>query len=56
MLIHLAEMDKIDIDKLRSVPAYLRKLSNVADNDFVKKMCMINYFSSLMQLITLNLF
>ena len=31
------EVDKLDIDKLVSVPADLSKLSNVVNNDVVKK-------------------
>ena len=31
------EVDKIDIDKLKTVPDYLAKLSNVVKNDVVKK-------------------
>ena len=31
------EVDKIDTDKLKTVPANLAKLSNVAKNDVVKK-------------------
>ena len=31
------EVDKLDIDKLASVPVYLSKLSNVVKNDVVKK-------------------
>ena len=31
------EVDKIDTDKLKTVPAYLAKLSNVVKNDVVKK-------------------
>ena len=31
------EVDKLDIDKLKPVPANLSKLSNVAKNDVVKK-------------------
>ena len=31
------EVDKIDIGKLKTVPADLTKLSNVIDNDVVKK-------------------
>ena len=34
-----AEVDKIDMDKLNPAPADLSKLSNVADNDAVKKNC-----------------
>ena len=32
-----AEVDKIDVDKLKTVPADLSKLSNVLNNDVVKK-------------------
>ena len=32
-----SEVDKIDIDKLKTVPTDLAKLSNVAKNDVVKK-------------------
>ena len=31
------EVDKIDVDKLKTVPADLAKLSNVVNNDVVKK-------------------
>ena len=36
------EADKLDIDKLVPVPTDLSKLSNVVENDVVKKMYMIN--------------
>ena len=36
------KVDKLDIDKLASVPTDLSKLSNVVKNDVVKKMNMIN--------------
>ena len=32
-----AEVDKIDVDKLKTVPVDLSKLSNVVNNDVVKK-------------------
>ena len=32
-----AEVDKIDVDKLKAVPVDLSKLSNVVNNDVVKK-------------------
>ena len=32
-----AEADEIDTDKLKTAPADLSKLSNVVDNDIVKK-------------------
>ena len=31
------EVDKTDVDKLKTVPVDLSKLSNVANNDVVKK-------------------
>ena len=37
-----AEVDQIDVDKLKTVPVELRKLSNVVNNDVAKKMCIIN--------------
>ena len=37
-----AEIDKIDADKLKTVPVDLSKLSNVLNNGVVKKLCMIN--------------
>ena len=36
------EVDKLDIDKLVPVPADLSKLSNVVNNEVVKKLNMIN--------------
>ena len=37
-----AEVDKIDLDKIKSVPVNLSKLSNVVTNGVIKKLCMIN--------------
>ena len=37
-----AEVDKLDIDKLVSVPVDLSKLSDVVKNDVVKKTEMMN--------------
>ena len=37
-----AELDKIDIVRLKSVPGDLSKRSNVVDNDVVRELCMIN--------------
>ena len=37
-----AELDKIDIDQVKTVPVNLSKLRNVVDNDVVKKLCIIN--------------
>ena len=36
------EVDKLDIDKLAPVPLDLSKLSDVVENDVVKKLCIIN--------------
>ena len=36
------DVDKLDIDNLRPVPVNLRMLSNAANNDVVKKLCMLN--------------
>ena len=35
------EVDKIDVDKLKTVPVDLAKLSNVVNNDIVKKLIII---------------
>ena len=34
------EVDKIDVDKLKTVPVDLSKLSNVVNNDVVRKNCL----------------
>ena len=36
------EVNKLDIDKLVPVPAYLSKLKDVVKNEVVKKLYMIN--------------
>ena len=33
------EVDKIDVDKLKTVPVDLNKLSNVVNNEIVEKIC-----------------
>ena len=38
-----AQIDKIDIDKLKTSPAHLSKLNNVVDNDFITKLCLMNW-------------
>ena len=35
------EVDKIDVDKLKTVPVDLAKLSNVVNNDVIKKLFII---------------
>ena len=37
-----AEVDKIDIDKLKTFPVDLSKLSNIVNNNIVKKVCRVN--------------
>ena len=37
------EVDKIDVDKLKAVPADLSKLSSVVKVMLLKRLCMINY-------------
>ena len=37
-----AEVDKRDVDKLKTVSADLSKLSNVLKNEVLKKLCMTN--------------
>ena len=37
------EVDKLDIDKLGPILAYLSKLSDVVKNDVAKKLCIINW-------------
>ena len=38
-----AEVDKIDQNKLETIPFDLSKLSTIVDNDVVKKLCMVNW-------------
>ena len=51
-----AEVDKIDIDKLKTVPANLCKLRRVADNEIVKKTVNEKLPLRLMPLILVDLF
>ena len=37
------EVDKKDLDKLKTITADLSKLSNIVDNDAVKQLCMIKW-------------
>ena len=37
-----AEVDKIDVDKLKTVPVDLSNLIDVVSNEAVKKLCIIN--------------
>ena len=44
------KVDNLDVDKLKSVPVDLRELTNLVDNDLVKKLCMVNLLSNSMLL------
>ena len=37
------EVNKLDINKLVSIPAHLRRLNDVVKNDVVKKLCITNW-------------
>ena len=37
-----AKVDKIDVDKIKTVPVGLSKLRNAVNNEGVKKLCIIN--------------
>ena len=37
------QVDKKDLDKLKTITADLSKLSNIVDNDAVKQLCMIKW-------------
>ena len=50
------DVHKLDIDNLRTVPVNLRMLSNGANNDVVKKLCMLNWSLKLSPLLVANLF
>ena len=45
------KVDNLDVNILKTVPSALSKLSNVVDNDVVKKLCMINWLSKSILLI-----
>ena len=50
-----AEVDKIDIEKLKTTPVDLSKLSNIVNNDVVKKLCMINQLQKYIIVILVDL-
>ena len=51
-----AEIDQIDVDKLKTVSVDLNKLRNVVNNEVVKKLYMMNQLQKLMLLILVDLF
>ena len=50
-----AEVDKIDTEKLKTTPVDLSKLSNIVNNDVVKKLCMINQLQKYIIVILVDL-
>ena len=46
-----AQVDKLDVDKPKTATVELSKLSDVRDNDVVKKLRIINWLEKLMLLI-----
>ena len=46
-----AQVDKLDVDKPKIATVELSKLSDVRDNDVVKKLRIINWLEKLMLLI-----
>ena len=50
------EIDKLDIDKLVSVPVDLSELNDVVKNDFDKKLYIINQLLKYIVLILADLF
>ena len=46
----------MDIDKLKTCPADLSEISNVVDNNVLKKLCMKNKSLRLMHLMLVDLF
>ena len=51
-----AEVDKLDMGKLVTVPVDLSNLSDLVKNDLVKKLYIINYLQNKIILILVNLF
>ena len=49
-----AEVDKIDVDKLNTAPVDLSKVSNVVNNDVVKKTAYDKLFAKKIILILVN--
>ena len=41
-----ADIDDLNVDKLKSLPVDLFKLSNWVENEAVKKMCIMNWLKS----------
>ena len=46
-----SKTDNLDVDKLKTVPADLGKVSNVVDNDVAKRTCVISRLSKSMLLM-----
>ena len=50
-----AEVDKTDTEKLKTTPVDLSKLSNIVNNDVVKKLCMIHQLQKYIIVILVDL-
>ena len=50
-----SKVEKLDIEKLISVPTDLSKLNDVVNNEVVKKMCLMNWLGKLMLLLLVYL-
>ena len=50
-----SKRDDLDVDELKTVLVYLKKLSDLVDNDVARRLYMLNLFKKLMPLILVNL-
>ena len=50
-----SKRDDLDVDELKTVLVYLKKLSDLADNDVARRLYMLNLLKKLMPLILVNL-
>ena len=50
-----SKVEKLNIEKLISVPTDLSKLNDVVNNEVVKKMCLMNWLGKLMLLLLVYL-
>ena len=46
-----SEIDKIDVDKLETIPTDLNKLNDIVDKNTAKKICLTNYLKNLILII-----
>ena len=50
-----SKRDDLDVDELKTVLVYLKKLSDLVDNDVARRLYMLNLLKKLMPLILVNL-